>query len=321
MTETSQSTQPPQSSNRAESIGDQPEVQAAFAHCRKVTRERARNFFYGLRLAPEPRRSALYAVYAWSRLGDDIADQNSPIEHRREQLHEFRAHTRLALEGSPAGDDPLWTALSCTAAMYPVRPLWFWQMLDGFELDLVHEPFANDQQLWDYCDRVAGTVGRLCVAIWGVRDGCDIDEALGHASLRGRAFQVTNILRDYAEDYDQGRVYLPENRLRAHGLTPIGLRLWKDRVACVRTIHELAGVASDAFKESSALEGMILPDCRGVLWAMTTIYRGVLDRIMLQPELSVQGRASLPGWRKAAIAAEATVRSQWWLTAGEDDQR
>lgn len=291
-------------------------LEQAFEHCREITRERARNFYYGLRLTPEPRRSALYSIYAWSRLGDDITDQDLPIDQRRAQLDAFRALTERALAGLPDTSDPIWIALSDTMARYAVAPVWFLQMLDGFEHDLCHKPFEHDDDLWVYCDQVAGTVGRMCLMVWGLSPGVDRENALELASLRGRAFQLTNILRDFAEDYDEGRVYLPRQRLDAHGLSASDVRTWSDHQACRQCVGELASAAREAFAGSAALEIMVAPDCRAVLWAMSEIYQGILEQIERRPEQVVAGRASLSGWRKASIAARAAVLGQWWQSVG-----
>lgn len=294
-----------------------------FAACRAITRERARNFYYGLRLTPEPRRSALFAVYAWSRLGDDIADGPEPSAARRRLLDDFARRTEQAIaatiDDAPVESaDPVWPALADTLARYPIDPAWLRQMIEGFrhDIDFAQPDAAADLHL--YCDRVAGTVGRMCVAIWGPaparreRGGAHpADGALSLASVRGRAFQLTNILRDFAEDHAQGRVYLDRQRLDAARLTAADLLAWRDRSACEPLARAVIDEAKAAFADSARLESLIDPACRPVLSAMTRIYRAILARIDADPAIITRpGAARIGPLAKLRIATRAVIDSR-----------
>ncbi len=291
---------------------------AAYAHCARIVRSRARNFYYGLRLTPEPRRSAIYSIYAWMRAADDIADSRAPVDERRAMLRGFADRTEALLTGGRCSEpDPIWTALGATMCAYPVPASVFRDMISGLEDDLAVRPVLSDDDLERYCYRVASTAGLACLAIWGLRGGVDSARAEQLAIHRGQAFQRTNILRDFAQDYDDTprRVYIPGAGFVRHGLSPEDLRAWGSPERCGALIAEQAAAARAHYDASSALESLVSPDCAPTLWAMTRIYTGLLEIIEHDPARIVSAqrvRLSSPG--KAAIALRAAwgARRGWW---------
>ena len=282
-------------------------VTAALGHCRDITRRRARNFYYGLKLTPEPQRSALYSIYAWMRRADDLADSaaDSPQERRR-RIEAFRAATDAALAGEIAGDDPLFVALAHSAGGFEVNREALHAMLDGQIDDLSGRRYRTFGDMRDYCYRVASTVGLICIGIWGYKDPAARELAVD----RGIAFQLTNILRDYKEDYDAGRVYLPEEDFGRHRLTPGAVRRWDDPAACRRFILDQIDRAKSFYLRSAPLDRMITRSCRPTLWAMTRIYQAILKKIERFPRRIVMGhRLRLSTLRKGAIAVSARWRA------------
>lgn len=293
---------------------DEGELEAAYNECAALTRARARNFFYGLRLTPEPRRSALYSIYAWMRHADDCVDAAGSIEHRRAALRRFRSTTDMVMSGEMPSEDPsrYWLAFAATVRSYPIDPSIIRDMLAGLEEDLDHEWYQTEEELWRYCYQVASTVGLACVAVWGTSKGADWDHVRELAIRRGQAFQRTNILRDFAEDFDSEprRVYLPQAGFEAAGITPEDLRYWRKPAACERFMLDQAERARAEYAASEGLERMVDPSCAPTLWAMTQIYSGILDRIIQDPQRIVQSRIRLASARKAWIALSATLRGR-----------
>jgi phytoene synthase len=281
-------------------------VADALAHCRDVTRHRARNFYYGLKLTPEPKRSALYSIYAWMRRADDLVDSVADdAGGRREAIDAFRAATDAALDGADAGDDWLWIALRDTASRYDLPRAAFHGVLDGQIEDLSGERYEKWSELRRYCERVASTVGLLCISVWGFRDPAARDLAVE----RGIAFQLTNILRDYKQDYDAGRVYLPDEDFHENRLTPDMLRRWGEPKRCREFVLDQVARAQSFYERSSPLEAMVTADCRPTLWAMTEIYRGLLNKLEAGPERIVADqRLRLSSWHKGMIALRARRR-------------
>ncbi len=293
-----------------------PEVAESLAYARRIAKRHARNFYYGMRLTPEPKRSALFAVYAWMRAADATGD--GPVAVPDDARHvagdlparlaaweAFRGETIAALNPNaalPKGD--MWPALRYVRQRFalPTSPLW--GMLDGQRDDLTHRGFDAFEGLYVYCTRVASTVGTVCVHLWG-HDG---DPAIAQLTqYRGVALQLTNIIRDVREDALRGRLYLPREDLRRFGLAADGLfdpsgggdeawtRLLRFQVERARSYYEM----------SAALESHLNVECRRSSAVIAGVYRALLERIARDPSAVLRRRVRLPGWRKLWLAAAA----------------
>lgn len=281
-------------------------IDAALEACAEITRTQARNFYHGLRLLPSPKREALYAVYAWMRIADDIADEEgASADARRARLDELAAGTRHALAGEARDDAPVLVALAAISRRYALPAADFEGALEGQRMDLEPRVYASFAETELYCDRVASTVGRICLDIWGVRDGADAARARELSTKRGIAFQLTNILRDVREDLARGRCYLPADELAAHGLDAASLVAWRQPEAAARFIGAQCERARRCFAESAALDAMVSPDARPTIVAMSEIYRGILGVIARDPAKAMRERARLSTLTKSWIALRA----------------
>ncbi len=282
---------------------------AAHVYCEGIVRERARNFWYGLRMLPEPTRSSLYVVYAWMREVDDIADAPGPDRAARAYgLDLFLARTLAILHGERmhAEERPLWVAFADLVARHPLDPQPFEEMIEGQRLDLDWTSCPDRPTLERFCRLVASTVGRICIRIWGHDGGAEVEEL---ANRRGIALQLTNILRDVREDHARGRSYLPADELAAAGLTIDDLLAWRDADACRSFVLGQVEHARRHYAATRGLESHLTASCRGTSWAMGEIYRAVLERIADDPERIVHERVSIGKIQKAAIALKAkTIR-------------
>jgi phytoene synthase len=174
---------------------------AAYAEVERLTRRRARNFAYGIMLLPREKRRAIAAVYAFARRVDDIADGSLPDEEKRERLERLRS--RL---DAPPGEDATLVALGDARRRFAIPADALFALIDGGVQDTEQTRYATFDELRGYCARVAGAVGRACVPVYGA------DEP-GRAETLGIALQLINIIRDVAEDWSLGRVYLPQDEL------------------------------------------------------------------------------------------------------------
>jgi phytoene synthase len=152
---------------------DQADVAAAYAHCEQVTRTEARNFSFGIRLLSPPKRSALSAVYAFSRRVDDIGDSDAPAESRLADLAAARADLRRVADAASAGqppatDDLVLVALADAAHRLPIPLDAFEELIDGCEDDVRGRRYATFEETTDYCRKVAGSIGRLSLGVFGV---------------------------------------------------------------------------------------------------------------------------------------------------------
>jgi phytoene synthase len=173
----------------------------------------ASSFAAGMRILPAAERAALYAIYGFCRLVDDIADdQQMPREQRAGALGEWR----VGLAGLYAGGDAgLAAFLAPAVAHFGLAEADFVAVIDGMQMDVEADIRAPSFAVLDlYCDRVASAVGRLCVRVFGMAEA----EGLALSHHLGRALQLTNILRDIDEDAGIGRLYLPAEALAAGGI-------------------------------------------------------------------------------------------------------
>lgn len=170
------------------------------------------SFYLAMRILPRERREAMYAIYAFCRAVDDIADDVGPREPRRAALARWREDIDRLYQGKPA---PATKPLAGPVERFGLRRGDFLAVIDGMEMDLDADLRAPDWSTLDlYCDRVASAVGRLSVRIFGIKPKTG-DQLAHHL---GRALQLTNILRDLDEDAAIGRLYLPREALQNAGI-------------------------------------------------------------------------------------------------------
>jgi phytoene synthase len=293
------------------------ELADAYRHCEQLTRREAANFYYGIRLLPADKRRAMCAVYALARQIDDIGDEEPP---RAEPLAELdaTAATVVAVRDGASGTDPVSRALADSAARFPIPLDAFLELIEGVRSDVVGASYETEEQLVLYCRRVAGTIGRLCLGIFG---SSELERAMGLADDLGVAMQLTNILRDVREDATHGRVYLPAADLRRVGwagegplaapelLARIGASNGAAPAGTVELIAIEASRAHAWFVRGMALVPLLDRRSQACVQAMTGIYRRLLARIEDHPEEVLRRRLALNGWEKAWVAASSAIGS------------
>ncbi len=304
-------------------------VEQAHRHCAELTRAAAANFYYGIALLPPSKRRAMCAVYAFARRIDDIGDGELPDDRKLRLLEEQRESLeRLPRSMSENGQDLVAMALADSHRRFglPIEALQ--DLIDGVKMDVVGESYENFEQLVLYCRRVAGSIGRLSLAIFGAHD---LSSAWTLADDLGVAMQLTNILRDLREDAQRGRVYLPSEdlvryHLHDHGAIGASELLEMARQGSRAAPSVVAGFGGDDVGQLFALmrfqalrthdwfhRGMALVpllDRRSAacVMAMTGIYRRLLWRIQDHPDRSLAGRMSLPAHSKAVVALRSVMQ-------------
>jgi len=302
----------------------------AYLECERITWSQARNFAYGIRLLPPPKRRALAAVYAFARRIDDIGDGDLPEEDKATALEAARAQTRALVDAvdnsKKAGDadldpeDPVLVALVDAGTRFPIPLAAFGELIDGCLADVNQATYETfDDLLW-YCRCVAGSIGRLSLGIYGasdpVRQGRMADDL-------GVALQLTNILRDVREDYLNGRVYLPAEDLVKFGCElPLGrpepYETQAQRARFASLVEFEAARAREWYASGMRLLATIDRRSAACTGAMAGIYRRLLERIARQPAAVLQGRMSLPAGQKALVAAQALTGLDRWRSRGAD---
>lgn len=290
-------------------VNDADPLKRSFEHCRRISGSRARNFHYGMKLVPEPKRSAMFAVYAWMRQADDLADSPGEERQKAERIERFRRETLRAVDPNTDAeqlpDAPLWPAVRHTVLTYGIPADYLHAMLDGQLQDMTQRRYKTFDELYGYCYKVASVVGLTCLQVWGY-DGGESTRKL--AEQRGIAFQLTNILRDVMEDARLDRVYMPAELFDLFELNPSMFTLGPQGES-VKGIAKLADRAAEYYDRSAPLDAMVHRDGRPCLWAMTTIYRALLAKIQRDPAVVLSGRrVRLSAPRKGWIALRASIK-------------
>jgi 15-cis-phytoene synthase len=276
-------------------------VREAYAECELITRQQARNFYYGIRLLPTGKRAVLCAVYALARRIDDIGDGDLPTTEKLAQLKTVRA----ALGELPGSGDPVLVAVADAVDRYPIPLSAFDELVDGVEMDVTGRTYGDFDDLVGYCRCVAGSIGRLCLGVFGSRPDPD---AARYADTLGIALQQTNILRDIREDLMCGRVYLP-----AADLDRFGVELALDGYGALADpggrlsalVSFSARRAEPWYDEGLRLVPLLDRRSAACCRAMAGIYRRLLADIAARPSAVFGRRLALSGWRKAGVATRA----------------
>jgi squalene synthase HpnD len=234
------------------------------------------SFYLAMRILPPEQRQAMYAVYAFCRAVDDIADDEGPQGARLAMLDRWRADIARLYAGRGATD--LTKSLTMPVANFALRRDDFLAVIDGMEMDVRRDIRAPEWDAFDlYCDRVASAVGRLSVKIFGIEEE-ETGQALSHHL--GRALQMTNILRDLDEDAKRGRLYLPKEALAGAGIAngKIGEVLAHPRLG--EACGAIAAEADRHFLEASAV--MARCDRRNVRSPriMASVYGALLEELV-----------------------------------------
>jgi 15-cis-phytoene synthase len=279
------------------------ELEHAYRECEQITRREAANFYYGIRLLPRFKRQAMCANYAFARRVDDIGDDGA-LDRAAQlaALAQERSSLGALAAGSVGPGDAVMTALAHASERYrlPVDALEL--LVEGVELDVLGSEYQTFDELVRYCRCVAGSVGRLCLAIF--TDGNASEEAYGLADDLGVAMQLTNILRDIVEDGERGRTYIPAEDRERFGCPDLAGAGEREVEALVRFEAERA---AEWFDHGMHLVELLDVRSASCVQAMTGIYRRILERILEDPGQVMRGRISLSPLEKTWVAARSLV--------------
>ena len=321
-------------------------LEAAYAECRAIAKREAKNFYYAFVALPEPRRNAICAIYAFMRQADDLADDESlPCSERRRRLDAWQADWRGVCHGGDSSD-LVFFAVRDAVERYNIPLSLLDELIAGVTMDLdqpsndchpersaakskdlllatvgnqdpsgqnsptgqTTDTYATFDDLYRYCYLVASVVGLVCIRIFGYTD----PRAEKLAEETGIAFQLTNILRDVAEDAERNRVYLPLEDLAAHNVSIESLL--HRRPGTPPTTNERALLAATAqraeafYQSAQRLLPLIDRESRPALWVLVSIYQGLLKRIEKANYDVFSTRAAVPSMQKLGILSVGLAR-------------
>jgi len=279
-------------------VRDGASLDADYERCAQVTRRSRSSFYYAFILLPPERRRALYAVYAFCRFIDDIADDES-IREPALLLKRWREELDRVYAGTPTR--ALSRALADSARRFKIPRELFEEIINGVEMDLSRKRYQSWEELRPYCYRVASALGLICIEIFGYRN----PSAKLYAENLGLALQLTNILRDVREDAERGRIYLPledlarfnvsEEEILGGVYSPNFVRLMDFEARRARELYALAQSELAAEDRATLLTAE----------AMRLIYAALLERIIKSNYRVLDRRHSLSAPHKLYLVGRA----------------
>jgi phytoene synthase len=294
----------------------------AYARSKSINRAHGRSYYLATRLLPAQMRPHVHALYGFMRRADDIVDALADSVERQRGLDEFGALFLAGLAGGPV-DDPVLPAVLNTVSTYGLDPGDFDTFLRSMAMDLKVTAYRTYADLLDYMEGSAAVVGTLMLPILGLAPGAPAPAAREAARQLGLAFQLTNMIRDVADDLERGRVYLPEEDLNRYGVTRADLS--RD-VAAGRSSQPVRTLIRHECERArlhyvAALPGLPMLDRRSrvAIRAATLLYGGILDGVRNHGYEVLAGRVRVSRRRRATLVVRATSErlfsartTAWW---------
>lgn len=289
----------------------------AYEICRQITAEYAKTFYFGTLLMPKEKSKAIWAIYAWCRLTDELVDGAKAQYTTKETLAEWEQQLESVFAGQPMDDTDV--ALVDTIQRFPMDIQPFRDMIAGQRMDLICNRYQTFEELQLYCYRVAGTVGLMSNAVLGIgtnQSGVPWERErpiyvpTQEAVALGMAMQLTNILRDVGEDLQRDRIYLPLEDLHAFNYTEADLLagIVDDRWKAMMQFQIKR--AREYYRQAEAGIRYLIRDSRLPVWASLMLYQGILDEIERNNYDVFNNRAFVAKYKKTLSLPIAWLRAQ-----------
>ncbi|MDG4790693.1 phytoene/squalene synthase family protein [Micromonospora sp. WMMD1102] len=281
----------------------------SYERCRELHRRHGRTYYLATRLLPAWKRRHVHALYGFTRYADEIVDRTEelPTSARSARLADWSQRFLAGLRGEPV-TDPLLPAVLHTIAVFDLDRADFAAFLRSMAMDLTVTDYPRYADLLDYMEGSAAVIGTMMLPILGSADPAAAREP---ARQLGFAFQLTNFIRDVAEDLDRGRVYLPGEDLARFGVTPADLVAAARQGRATPPIRQLVEYEVRRAREHylAAAPGVTLlaPASQSCIRTAYLLYGGILDEVVAAGYDVFAGRAVVPRSRRAAVVARALL--------------
>ncbi|MER5389685.1 phytoene/squalene synthase family protein [Saccharopolyspora sp. NPDC002686] len=285
-----------------------PHLRHAYQRCRTLNAQHGRTYFLATRLLPAAQRPSVHALYGFARWVDDIVDETGPrsVRERQEAVDELDGELSAGLRAG-SSEHPILAALIDTTWRHEIDPALFTDFMASMRMDLTVRDYPTRAELDAYVHGSAAVIGLQLLPVFGtVSPAAD---AAPYAAALGEAFQLTNFLRDVAEDLDRGRVYLPLDELAAFGVDRERLA-WCHRTG--RPDRRVRRAFADQVARTRALYrgaepgiSLLAPRSRPCVRTAFTLYGEILDCIVESGYDVFRRRVAVSGTRRFGVAAAA----------------
>ena len=290
-------------------------LRAAYRHCRRIAAEHGRTYFLASRLLAPDQRPAVHALYGFARHADDILDEMNPALDVSARAERLQTLSDRFFAGNH-DDEPVLAAVGDTVRRYGIGADLFEDFLASMRMDLTVTGYADRAALDRYMRGSAEVIGLQMLPILGTVG--DPEEAAPYAAALGRAFQLTNFLRDVDEDLARNRIYLPADELAAFGVDR-ELMTWchAHRRTDPRVRDALAAqhrITRDIYRYAADGIALLAPRSRPCVATALTLYSEILDRIEAGGFSVFSQRATVGMTRRLQVAGGGLLRA-WWVRA------
>ena len=278
-------------------------LDAAYAECRAIAHKHGANFSVGFRFLPPAKRRAVYAAYAFCRVADDIADEDSiATAARLDGLDSWQRELEACYSGVPT--QPITIALADALGTFDIPKDAFLALIDGCRQDMTKTRYETFPELLHYCELVATSIAHISLSIFGYRTPA----ALDHGRSLATALQLTNITRDIGDDVTRDRIYIPASELESFGVEDreILARVENDRIRAL--IEFQIERAEGYFREAEPLLRELDFDARFPTLLMGGVYATVLGKLRKDPLIAIRRRLSLSTLQKLAVVGSRVLR-------------
>ncbi|HEV7211190.1 MAG TPA: phytoene/squalene synthase family protein [Blastococcus sp.] len=285
----------------------QEQLRAAYAHCAAIAARHGTSYHLATRLLTADRRPAVHALYAAARTADDLVDLPGP-----DPAAELAGWSRALLAELEAGwsDDPVRLALVHTYRRYDIAVDHLVDFLAAMSSDLDVTGYADLAALDRYMWGSAAVIGLQVLPVLGTARGLPRADAEPYAIALGEAFQLTNFLRDVAEDADRGRVYLPADLMAAHGVTREQVLAKRFDAGFAALMREMIAVVRRRYDDAAPGTALLAPESRDCVRAATALYGGILTEIERADYRVLDRRVRVPRPRRLAVFARRLTAAQ-----------
>jgi 15-cis-phytoene synthase len=277
------------------------DLAAAYERCRELHKRHGRTYYLATRLLPTWKRRHVHALYGFTRYADEIVDRTEtlPPAERAARLADWSDRFRAG-----ATDDPLLPAVLHTIAVFDLDPADFDAFLKSMAMDLTVTAYPTYADLLDYMEGSAAVIGTMMLPILGSTDPAAAREP---ARQLGLAFQLTNFIRDVAEDLDRGRMYLPVADLTVFGLTRADLERRVATPPIKAFIRYEVDRAHAHYRAAAPGIPLLSPGSQACMRTAFRLYGGILDEIVAADYDVFTRRATVPNRRRAAVAVRSLL--------------
>ena len=285
----------------------QEQLEAAYRHCAAIAARHGKSYHLATRLLTPDRRPAVHALYAAARTVDDLVDLPGA-----DPAGDLADWSRAVLGDLETGwsEDPVRLALVRTYRRHDIPVEHLVDFLAAMTSDLDVDSYADLAALDRYMWGSASVIGLQVLPVLGTAPGVAREEAAPHAIALGEAFQLTNFLRDVAEDVDRGRVYLPTDLMAAHGVTREQLAAKRFSPGFRELMREMVAVTRRRYDDAAPGTALLAAESRDCVRAATALYGGILTEIERADYRVLDRRVRVPKARRLAVFARRLTAAQ-----------